>query len=158
MPSQYIIVKDRDKEYISVIFKILLSCGIDMARKGLFHWLPPYPKRAIRRDCNSNSVFVVFDETLAAYSSTFQLHANEDGSLSVYKLATLPRFKGKGVGGNNLSFIEEYARSSGCHKITFDVYIKSKDALAFYKKHGFEIVGHNHSLRFKEFVMEKVVL
>lgn len=152
--QEYIIVKKEDNLYINIVYRILFKCGINLALKGLFHWIPPYPKRCIKRDCEKRIVYLVRDYVENDYTSTFQVHVRE-GCLDVFKLATLPKYEGHGIGGKNLRFIEDYAISQGCSRISFDVYAKSELAIMFYRNHGYKEVGEKHSIRFKEIIMEK---
>mgnify|MGYP003296357434 CR=1 FL=1 len=80
-----------------------------------------------------------------------------DGNLYVRKIATLPKYEGKGIGKRNLSYMEQYAKDMNCPKICLDVYEKSKGAIAFYQHFGFKTVGTKRSIRFKEIVMEKKI-
>lgn len=158
MAEQYIIVKSTDDFSINVIFGILRKCGYNMAKKGLFHWIPSYSRKAIRKDCETKTVVLVHDDVINDYTSTFQMYVNTDGNLYVRKIATLPQFEGKGIGGRNLRYMEEFARQNGCEKICLDVYIRSKGAIGFYRHHGFVETGEKRSIRFKELIMEKRLL
>lgn len=155
MEEDYILVNKSDRKYIGIIHRILLKCGVKLASKGLFHWIPPYSCCAIRRDCELKNVVLVYDKSLGDYTSTFQMQIGKDGVLLLSKLATLPKYEGRGIGAKNLKHIEDFALSVGCDKICFDVYAKSRDALQFYRHHGYDEVGTKHSLRFKEVIMEK---
>lgn len=155
MSEKYIIVKSADAEYIDVIFKILRKCGYNMAKKFLFHWIPPYSKRKIQQDCEQKVVVLVRDEMQNAFTSTFQMYVNREGNLYVRKIATAPEYEGRGIGRRNMQYMETYARQHGCPKICLDVYSKSKGALSFYLHNGFKEVGTKRSIRFKEIIMEK---
>lgn len=155
---KYIFVKDIDKELINVIHRILFRCGLKMARQFLFHWIPPYSKRAIRRDCRKKNVILVWDENLHDYTSTFQMTLTESKELYVGKIATAPQYEGKGIGRSNMLFMERFAQKHNCKKIELDVYAKSKHAISFYKRNGFKITGEKKTIRFKEYVMEKQLL
>ena len=48
--------------------------------KRLFHWIPSYSKRNIRRDCQTKTVVLVWNEELNDYTSTFQMYKNSDSS------------------------------------------------------------------------------
>lgn len=155
MSEKYIIVKSADAEYIDVIFKILRKCGYNMAKKFLFHWIPSYSRRKIRRDCEQKVVVLVKDEALNAFTSTFQMYVNDEGNLYVRKIATAPEYEGRGIGRRNMQYMEDYARRQGCPKIYLDVYSKSKGAINFYLHNEFKEVGTKRSIRFKELIMEK---
>ena len=88
--DRFIIVDSHNSEYIGIIFHILRKCGYNMAlTKRLFHWIPSYSKRNIRRDCQTKTVVLVWNEELNDYTSTFQMYKNSDSSLYIRKIATL---------------------------------------------------------------------
>lgn len=155
---EYINVKSSDKELVNAIYWILFRSGIKMAKQFLFHWIPPYSKRAIRKACDSKYVVIVKDHDLDEFTSTFQMSVRDNNSLYVGKIATDPKFEGKGIGNANMLFMEQFAKGKGCSSIKLDVYVKSKHAIKFYEKNGFIIVGTKRSIRFKEYIMEKKLL
>lgn len=124
-------------------------------KKRLFHWIPSYSKRNIRKDCKNKTVVLVWNEELNDYTSTFQMYKKSGTSLYIRKIATLPKYEGKGIGKRNLLYMEQFAINNGCTKICLDVYIKSKGAISFYLHFGFKEVGIKRSIRFKELIMEK---
>ena len=141
--DRFIIVDSHNSEYIGIIFHILRKCGYNMAlTKRLFHWIPSYSKRNIRRDCQTKTVVLVWNEELNDYTSTFQMYKNSDSSLYI-------------IGKRNLLYIEQFAIKNGCSRICLDVYIKSKGAISFYSHLGFKEVGTKRSIRFKELIMKK---
>lgn len=152
---EYIFVKSSDKELVNAIYQILFRCGIKMAKQFLFHWIPPYSKRAILKACDTKYVVIVKDNGLNAFTSTFQMSVQDDKSLYVGKIATDPKFEGRGIGKTNMLFMEQFAKGKGCSSIKLDVYDKSKRAVRFYERNGFEIVGEKRSVRFKELIMSK---
>ena len=150
----YIDVKPSDTNHINTIYNILKSCSINLAKKFLFHWIPFYSRRAIKRDCSINRVVLVHNSELDDYTSTFQMSVN-DKNLYVRKIATLPKYEGRGIGCKNLQYMEEYGRSHRCNKVCLDVYIRSKGAIDFYLRNGYIVVGTKRSIRFRELIMEK---
>lgn len=128
-----------------------------MARKGLFHWIPSYSRRAIRKDCMRNWVVLVYDKSLGAYTSTFQMVKMSDSEMYFRKLATLPEFEGRGIGRANLAYMESFAKMQGCSKASLDVYVKSTHAISLYRHLGYREIGTKRSVRFKELVMEKSI-
>lgn len=153
--EEYIFVKSTDKEYINEIYKILFRCGMHMLKQGLFHWLKPYSRAAIKRDCDTKQVVLVKEMETGSYTSTFQMYVNEEKSLYVRKIATSPKVEGKGIGRKNMQYMENYAKEHGCPKVCLDVYKKSSRAVSFYKKFGFKITGERKARFFSEFIMEK---
>lgn len=126
-----------------------------MARKGLFHWIPSYSKRAIRKDCMNHWVVLFFDKSLDAFTSTIQMVKLNESELYLRKLATLPEYEGRGIGKANLLFAENFARENGFAKTKLDVYVKSEHAISLYRRLGYQVTGTKRSVRFKELIMEK---
>lgn len=155
--EEYIVVNRTDKAYINEIYRILFRCGINMAKKFMFHWLKPYSKSSIKNDCDTKRVILVKDKETARYTSTFQMYVDDQGNLYVRKIATSPEFEGRGIGKRNMQYMEAYARAQGCPKVCLDVYKKSSHAIGFYKKNGFAVVGERKARFFSEYIMEKVV-
>lgn len=155
--EEYIFVRSIDKEYINEIYKILFSCGMHMLKQGLFHWVKPYSKNAIKHDCETKKVILVQDKDTGMYTSTFQMYVSENNDFYVSKIATNPNVEGKGIGKKNIQYMEAYAKKCGCSKLCLDVYKKSSRAINFYQKCGFKIVGERKARLFSEFVMEKNV-
>lgn len=155
--EEYIVVNSSDESLVGEIYSILFRCGINMARKFLFHWLRPYSKSSIKNDCDTKQVVLVRDNATGRFTSTFQMYIDKEGNLYVRKIATLPEFEGRGIGKRNMQYMEAYARAQGCPKVCLDVYKKSSHAIGFYKKNGFAVVGERKARFFSEYIMEKAV-
>lgn len=155
--SDYIFVKSTDSHYVDIIFSILRKCGYNMARKGLFHWIPSYSRRAIRNDCRTHWVVLVYDKSLNTFTSTVQMVKRNDSELYLRKLATLPEYEGRGIGSSNLLFAESFAKENGFTKTKLDVYFKSEHAISLYRRFGYQVIGTKRSVRFKELIMEKAL-
>lgn len=153
--SEYIFVKNTDSHYVNVVFSILRKCGYNMARKGFFHWIPSYSKRAIRKDCMNKWVVLVFDKDLNAFTSTFQMSRINESELYLRKLATLPEYEGRGIGKANLAFAENFAKENGYVRTSLDVYVRSERAISLYRRLGYQVTGKKHSVRFREYSMKK---
>lgn len=151
-------IKKYDVVSLYKVLIILRKCGKDMKVKyGLEHWHNSWIKDiAIMSLCAlSNSVFLVEDldkNPIATYQSRVY---GEMFHLS--KLATDPKFSGKGVGSFCIETAEENAKARNCNRLSFEVYEKSQHAINFYKNRGYKIVGNTDTLKYKEFVMEKEI-
>ena len=128
-----------------------------MLKQGLFHWLKPYSKNAIKHDCETKQVVLVKDKNTGMYTSTFQMYVNEANHLYVRKIATCPKMEGRGIGKKNMLYMEAYAKMKCCPKLCLSVYKKSSRAISFYEKNGFKIIGERKARLFCELLMEKNV-
>ena len=50
-----------------------------------------------------------------------------------------PEFQGRGHGGRLLSFLETEIRESGCETAELETHARNRDAIAFYRRHGYDI-------------------
>lgn len=87
---------------------------------------------------------------------SFNLVAEEDGDIVGYvsaipidgetadveSIAVDPDYQGKGVGGKLLVLIEEEMKSRGFRRSILEVRDRNFESIRFYKKHGYEEIGH----------------
>ncbi len=67
--------------------------------------------------------------------SAFQYNA---GDLYLQALAITPEFRGRGLGGELLGFVNQTAVKAGCHRIVLACEIDNQKAVRFYLNHGYE--------------------
>ena len=142
----------QDQSDIGEVYKILKRCGEDMyCRKGLIHWKEPYPREAIVRDCAERDVYLVLDGKAAV--GTFQVEIFQEGVM-LHKFAVHPERAGQGIGRQ---MIREIVKLYGDKRyIECDVYDESLDAIRFYEKNGFQIVGEKPTRRFRVYRMRRM--
>ena len=68
--------------------------------------------------------------------------AHEDGALEVKQLYVLEAWQGAGVAAALMAWAAETACAAGAPALYLCVWEKGDRAIAFYRKHGFETVGH----------------
>lgn len=56
----------------------------------------------------------------------------------IENLGVLPSEKRKGLGSKLLQFATEWAKANGFQKIYIESYARNEEALAFYRKHGYQ--------------------
>ena len=64
-----------------------------------------------------------------------------NGDLEVKRIYSLARFHGSGIGRALMERAIGAARARGARRLMLGVYVGNHRAIAFYKRHGFEIVG-----------------
>jgi ribosomal protein S18 acetylase RimI-like enzyme len=164
------VLVNEDKK-ISEIYEIIKGSGEYMFKQhGLVHWRTPYPREAIKKNCEEREVFLAKDIDTNKYVHTFQLefigdktktHINKNNNKSewniatINKFATLPKAAGKGIGKMSMVYIEEYCQKKGISNISLDVYEKSEHAIEFYKNRGFIVTGSKPTRHFTVWLMEK---
>ena len=85
------------------------------------------------------------DGALAAYVKLAPIDLpvpHEPGALEVKQLYVLAAWQGAGVAATLMDWAVETARAAGAPALYLSVWGRGDRAIAFYRKHDFEIVGH----------------
>jgi ribosomal protein S18 acetylase RimI-like enzyme len=64
------------------------------------------------------------------------------GEVEVKRVYLLYRFQGSGLGKLLMSHAIERARAEGARRLLLGVYSENASAIAFYRRLGFETIGH----------------
>lgn len=137
--------------------RILYDCGKDMAHKyNLHHWDNSYFKNSvIIALCElKNKVYLVTEQGKPV--ATFQTRQEGD-TLHFQKLASSPRYAGKGIGTFCMNQIEAMAKATGCTRVSMEVYASSQHAVDFYLHRGYHVCGETRTRKYSELKMEKVL-
>lgn len=139
------------------INSILFDCGKDMAMKyNLHHWDNSHFKNfIIVLLCElKNKVYLVEDNGNPV--ATFQIKVL-DNAMHFEKLASSPKYAGKGIGSYCIRYIEESAVKADCDRVCMEVYSPSQHALEFYVNRGYKICGRTETRKYSEVKMEKIL-
>lgn len=154
-------MREAGKEDAEKIYNNLKLCAENMYNKlGLEHWIPVYSKESIEKDIEAKKVFIVEQNNKVVGNFILTEEKNslwKENKNAIYlsKLAIIPEFSGNGLGKKCMKYIEEYAKRKNYEYVRFDVYEKSENTIAFYKKIGYETVGTAKTRRFTVLLMEK---
>ncbi|MGH8015244.1 MAG: ribosomal protein S18-alanine N-acetyltransferase [Candidatus Zixiibacteriota bacterium] len=101
-----------------------------------------FKPRRIRYLLNSarSSVFVLEHKKEIIGAAYLLWHKNRHNG-RIYNIVISPKLQGKGLGAKLLRKCEQECRKRRCGYVSLEVRIDNKPAIAFYKKHGFEITG-----------------
>ncbi len=64
----------------------------------------------------------------------------ETGTMEVKRMYTTPASRGKGIASRVLSELENWAAEMSCQKCVLETGIKQPEAIALYKKNGYQII------------------
>lgn len=76
---------------------------------------------------------------MAGYST--RIHLFSGPVMYVENLIVLPSWRAHQLGKRLMHWIEQYARESGCQKVTLDAYLSNPTARAFYERLGYDPRG-----------------
>jgi putative acetyltransferase len=88
------------------------------------------------------------ENVLFAVARSEQGHAVACGAIvlerdygEVKRMFTTPGFRGRGIGGRLLTFLESEARARGCRQLMLETGIRQPEAIALYARFGYERCG-----------------
>ncbi len=86
---------------------------------------------------------IAFDSKQCRVVGCGRIHRRSDGTAQIRFMAVEPDYRGCGVGSRLLEHLEQWARHEGIETVV--LYARST-AVAFYQKHGYQIVERAHTL------------
>lgn len=88
----------------------------------------------------NSTVFVLEKSNVILGMAILLWHKNRNNG-RIYNIVVAPKYQGRGHGEILLKECERACKRRRCRFISLEVRVDNKPAIAFYKKHGFEIVG-----------------
>lgn len=73
--------------------------------------------------------------------TSYEVNYNSKPQLMIHKLYILPLKQGLGLGTKFLNLLSQLAETNSNKQLRLKVYFKNANAIGFYKKYGFEIIG-----------------
>ncbi len=104
-------------------------------------WNQPESSTKDEWEKNSIHVLMIDDENEAIAVGRLQLNSVEEGQIR--SMAVRSDRQGKGLGSAILNFIEQKAKDKKLKSIMLDA---RENAVAFYEKHGYRIIGDSYLL------------
>ena len=98
----------------------------------------PWSEKAIMEEAERGYFIAAFiDGAFAGYAGMTQVLDERD----ICNVATVPEFRGKGVGRAIVEALIENARETGASVVMLEVRASNKAAITLYEKAGFSLVG-----------------
>lgn len=87
---------------------------------------------------NIERVWIAYREEVPAGCIAYRLKS--DGVGEVKRMFIREKYRGRGMSGDLLKTVEQYAREQGCHTLFLDTRITLEPAVSVYRRFGFEII------------------
>lgn len=87
---------------------------------------------------NIEAVWVMVEDDISAGCIAYR--KKEEGIGEVKRLFLEERYRGRGIAGELLKTVENYAKEQGCRKLFLDTRITLEPAVSLYRAFGFEVV------------------
>ncbi len=82
-------------------------------------------------------VIALYDDKRAGYMGVWLTEPNAE----IINIALLPEMMGKGIGKALMNHVLSYCQKKLIEKITLEVRVSNHTAIAFYQRHGFNVVS-----------------
>lgn len=87
---------------------------------------------------NIERVWIAYREEVPAGCIAYRLKSDSVGE--VKRMFIREKYRGRGMSGDLLKTVEQYAREQGCHTLFLDTRITLEPAVSVYRRFGFEII------------------
>ena len=77
-------------------------------------------------------------------ASYFDVNKRKEGFIS--NVSVLEEFEKKGIAGQLVKILKKYAVNLGCFALSLKVNAENKEAIIFYKKHGFKSISREEDI------------
>ena len=99
------------------------------------------PRRIKYLLTSARSTVFVLEKNKEIIGAAYLLWHKNRSNGRIYNIVITPKLQGRGYGEKLLRECERACKRRHCRLISLEVRIDNKPAIAFYKKHGFEITG-----------------
>lgn len=143
-----------NKNDIEKIMMLIKACVENMQANDIYQWDEEYPDLEtvtddiieenlyiMKDDDNINGIVTINEQQDDEYSEVIW-RSNSPKILVIHRLAVDPKVQGNSVGKSLVAFAEDLAIEKGYDSIRLDTYCGNPIANQFYKKLGYEKVGH----------------
>ncbi len=86
------------------------------------------------------------DEVPELLRPLLELELLAPGTFYVNGLATLPRYRGRGLASMLLEAARELAAEAGCDELSIQVFEQNEGALGLYERHGYRVVARRRAV------------
>ena len=114
------------------------------------------PKGSEKDDIEHESIHVMVCEPEGIPVGVGRAHFNSATEAQIHYMAVEETYQGRGVGGMILRELERRIKEDGRNHILLNA---RENAVHFYEKHGYQIVGEGHTLfgEVRHWKMEKII-
>ncbi|GGW24745.1 GNAT family N-acetyltransferase [Arenibacter certesii] len=139
---------------IPAILKLTAACAKAMADNGIYQWNESYPSQeAFGNDIQRGELFLLMENNHIVGTIVISTHMDQEyfsipwstpyhNNLYIHRLAVHPTHQKKGYGKLLMDYAENFARDNSAVSVRLDTFSKNERNNIFYKKRGYQEVGH----------------
>ena len=150
------IIRKAEKNELDAIMQVYKSCVSGMIAQGIDQWDKTYPNREIiEQDLEIGDYYIglIDNEIVAGIKIdsvqdptylTIDWADKTNNFMVVHRLCSKTKVWNRGVGKKMMEFAESLAKKNNCVSMRLDTYINNPKAIKFYKRLGYNQLGHIH--------------
>ncbi len=137
---------------LNSIMQITKACAKHMINQQIFQWNEHYPNRnAFENDVQREELYV-FEQnhvcmgciviTTIKDEEYFPIKwLTKDKNIYIHRLAVHPKFQGKGIAQEMMTFAENFAKTNGYFSVRLDTFSQNNRNQKFYETRGYKRLG-----------------
>ena len=138
---------------LNSIMQITKACAKHMINQQIFQWNEHYPNRnAFKNDVQRGELYVFVQNNICMGCIVITTIKDEeyvpvkwltiDKNIYIHRLAVHPKFQGKGIAQQMMTFAENYAKTNGYLSVRLDTFSQNKRNQKFYETRGYKRLGN----------------
>ena len=138
---------------LNSIMQITKACAKHMINQQIFQWNEHYPNRnAFKNDVQRGELYVYMQNNICMGCIVITTIKDveyvpiewltKDKNIYIHRLAVHPKYQGKGIAQQMMTFAENFAKINGYFSVRLDTFSQNKRNQKFYETRGYKRLGN----------------
>ena len=138
---------------LNSIMQITKACAKQMINQQIFQWNEHYPNRnAFKNDVQRGELYVYMQNNICMGCIVITTIKDveyvpiewltKDKNIYIHRLAVHPKYQGKGIAQQMMTFAENFAKINGYFSVRLDTFSQNKRNQKFYETRGYKRLGN----------------
>lgn len=138
---------------LNSIMQITKACAKHMINQQIYQWNEHYPNRnAFKNDVQRGELYVYMQNNICMGCIVITTIKDveyvpidwltKDKNIYIHRLAVHPKYQGKGIAQQMMTFAENYAKTNGYFSVRLDTFSQNKRNQKFYETRGYKRLGN----------------
>ena len=138
---------------LNSIMQITKACANHMINQQIYQWNEHYPNRnAFENDVQRDELYVYVQNNICIGCIVITTIKDveyvpiewltKDKNIYIHRLAVHPKYQGKGIAQQMMTFAENFAKINGYFSVRLDTFSQNKRNQKFYETRGYKRLGN----------------
>lgn len=138
---------------LNSIMQITKACAKHMINQQIYQWNEHYPNRnAFKNDVQRGELYVYMQNNICMGCIVITTIKDveyvpiewltKDKNIYIHRLAVHPKYQGKGIAQQMMTFAENFAKINGYFSVRLDTFSQNKRNQKFYETRGYKRLGN----------------